>query len=124
MNIQEEIRKWADKTAKGYVSIANEYGEDAPGFYTQSDLTKIVTSPEVVVLGINPGSGGTYISQKGNPNWGLNGMDMNGEHLIQRSWGRFRSQDHGVGSSDHFQEPVILIMIHCCLNSHVICLDK
>ncbi len=30
--------------------------------------------------------------------------------------------DHGVGSSDHFQEPVILIMIHCCLNSHVICL--
>ena len=34
------------------------------------------------------------------------------------------NQDHGVGSSDHFQEPVILIMIHCCLNSHVICLDK
>ena len=32
--------------------------------------------------------------------------------------------DHGVGSSDHFQESVILIMIHYCLNSHVICLDK
>ena len=30
----------------------------------------------------------------------------------------------GVGSSDHFQEPVILIMIHYCLNSHIICLDK
>ena len=92
MNIQEEIRKWADKTAKGYVSIANEYGEDAPGFYTQSDLTKIVTSPEVVVLGINPGSGGTYISQKGNPNWGLNGMDMNGEHLIH---GNFCKNEFG-----------------------------
>ena len=25
--------------------------------------------------------------------------------------------DHGVGSSDHFQESVILIMIHYCLNS-------
>ena len=36
----------------------------------------------------------------------------------------YYSKDHGVGSSDHFQEPVILIMIHCCLNSHVICLDK
>ncbi len=35
-----------------------------------------------------------------------------------------RLVDHGVGSSDHFQESVILIMIHYCLNSHIICLDK
>lgn len=83
MYIQNELRKWADKTAKGYVSIAKEIGIDAPSFYTQSDLTKIVTSPEVVVLGINPGSGGTYLSQKENPNWGLCGKDMDGEHLIQ-----------------------------------------
>ena len=34
------------------------------------------------------------------------------------------TRDHGVGSSDHFQESVILIMIHYCLNSHIICLDK
>ena len=34
------------------------------------------------------------------------------------------SLDHGVGSFDHFQESVILIMIHYCLNSHIICLDK
>ena len=33
-------------------------------------------------------------------------------------------KDHGVGSSDHFQESVILIMIHYCLYSHIICLDK
>ena len=83
MNIQKELRRWADKTAKGYVSIASEVGDDAPSFYTQSDLTKISDSPEVIVLGINPGSGGTYISQKGNPNWGLDGKDMDGEHLIQ-----------------------------------------
>ena len=31
------------------------------------------------------------------------------------------SLDQGVGSSDHFQESVILIMIHYCLNSHIIC---
>ena len=37
---------------------------------------------------------------------------------------RFQHAKVKVGSSDHFQEPVILIMIHCCLNSHVICLDK
>ena len=36
----------------------------------------------------------------------------------------FGGNDHGVGSSDHFQESVILIMIHYCLNSHIICLDK
>ena len=82
MNIQEELKKWADKTAKGYVSIANEEGDKAPSFYTQSDLTKIMGAPEVVVLGINPGSCGTYLGQKGNPNWGLNGEDMDGDHLI------------------------------------------
>ena len=56
MDIQKELREWADKTAKGYVSIAKEEGEKAPSFYTQSNLTKILNSPEVVVLGINPGS--------------------------------------------------------------------
>ena len=83
MDIQKELRKWADKTAKGYVSIANVEGENAPSFYTQSDLTKISDPPEVIVLGINPGSGGTYNSQKENTNWGLGGKDMDGEHLIQ-----------------------------------------
>ena len=38
--------------------------------------------------------------------------------------GDIPDKDHGVGSSDHFQESVILIMIHYCLNSHIICLDK
>lgn len=86
MDIQKELRKWADKTAKGYVSIANKEGEDAPSFYTQSDLTKLSESPEVMVLGINPGSGGVYLSQKDNPNWGLGGKDMDGEHLIQGNY--------------------------------------
>ena len=86
MDIQKELRKWADKTAKGYVSIANEDGKEAPSFYTQSDLTKIAASPKIIILGINPGSGGTYISQKDNPNWGLGGKDMDGEHLIQGNY--------------------------------------
>ena len=46
MDIQKELREWADKTAKGYVSIAKEEGEKAPSFYTQSNLTKILNSAE------------------------------------------------------------------------------
>lgn len=79
---QEALKRWADNTAKGYVGIAAEEGKNAPAFYTQSDLTKLSGSPEVMILGINPGSEGTYEAQKSNPNWGLNGADMDGEHLI------------------------------------------
>jgi len=82
MSIQKELRDWAEKTAKGYVSIVNYYGETAPSFYTQSDLTKIVNSPVVLILGINPGSEGLYKDQKTSIGWGLNGSDMDGDHLI------------------------------------------
>ena len=82
MSMQKELREWADKTAKGYVSIANDYGETAPSFYTQSDLTKIKESPIVLILGINPGSEGLYIDQKTSTGWGLNGSDIDGDHLI------------------------------------------
>lgn len=86
MDIQKELRKWADKTAKGYVAIANDLRDEAPSFYTQSDLTKITGSPEVVVLGINPGSEGLYIGQKTSKGWDLKGGDMDGEHLIQGNY--------------------------------------
>lgn len=88
MDIQEKLKEWANKTAKGYVSIAKEIGEDKPGtgFYTQSNLTKVLGSPNVLIIGINPGSEGSYICQKTNPNWGLNGNDMDGEHLIQGNY--------------------------------------
>lgn len=82
MSIQKELKKWADKAANGYVSIANEFGENAPSFYTQSDLTKLSGSPDVIVLGINPGSDGLYCKQRIQSGWELNGSDMDGEHLI------------------------------------------
>lgn len=101
--MQEELRKWADRTAKGYVAIANDLKDEAPSFYTQSDLTKITGTPEVIVLGINPGSVGSYISQKDNPNWGLNGKDMDGDHLIL---GNFCKNDAGNPNwSDRNQWP-------------------
>ena len=86
MSIQKELMDWADKTAKGYVTIAKEDEEKASSFYTQSNLTKVLNSPEVMVLGINPGSEGSYNSQKENPNWELNGKDMDGMHLIQGNY--------------------------------------
>lgn len=79
---KEVLATWADNTAKGYVSIAKDLGDEAPSFYTQSDLTKLGQSPEVMILGINPGSGGTYIEQRANSNWDLSGADMDGTHLI------------------------------------------
>ena len=82
MSIQKELREWADMTAKGYVSIAKEKGNTAPSFYTQSDLTKVLDTPVVMIIGINPGSAGDYVSQINNPNWELNGNDMDGDHLI------------------------------------------
>ena len=32
--------------------------------------------------------------------------------------------NHGVGSTDHFQEPAVMTMIHYCFHSHFIYLDK
>ena len=81
MDIQKELREWADRTAKGYVAIANDLKDKAPSFYTQSDLTKITGKPEVIVLGINPGSDGLYNDQKTSKGWDLNGGDMDGRRV-------------------------------------------
>jgi hypothetical protein len=91
MDIQKELREWADRTAKGYVAIANDLKDKAPSFYTQSDLTKITGKPEVIVLGINPGSDGLYNDQKTSKGWDLNGGDMDGEHLIHGNY--FKESD-------------------------------
>ena len=49
--MQEELLKWAEKVVKAYNPTKRSY-------YTQSDLTKITESPEILILGINPGSTG------------------------------------------------------------------
>ena len=81
MNTQ--LNAWADKTAEAYDRIARAQGDDAPAFYTQSDLTKINDSPHVFVMGINPGSGGTYREQCENEYWQLGGKPMDGIHLLK-----------------------------------------
>ena len=81
MNIQ--LNTWAANTAEAYDRIARTHGDDAPAFYTQSDLTKITDSPRVFVMGINPGSGGTYKEQCDSEYWQLGGKPMDGTHLLK-----------------------------------------
>lgn len=69
-NIQDELKKWAKEVVEVYNPIKRSY-------YTQSDLTKITVSPEILILGINPGSTGNEEAQpitadvflKGNKNF-------------------------------------------------------
>lgn len=49
--MQNKLKKWAEEVTQVYNPIGRSY-------YTQSDLTKITESPEILILGINPGSTG------------------------------------------------------------------
>jgi hypothetical protein len=57
MSIQKELRDWADKVVKKYNPVAKT---ENSSYYTQSNLKKIKRSPQVLILGINPGSSGNY----------------------------------------------------------------
>ena len=52
--------------------------------------TKINDSPHVFVMGINPGSGGTYKEQCESEYWQLGGKPMDGTHLLKGnpSWSK------------------------------------
>lgn len=98
-SLQTELIKWANETVKVYLDYANEH-EDAPAFYTQSPLNGITKSPELLIMGINPGSIGTYNGQKNQATWGLNGKDITGEDLLR---GNFCVYDGKTGW-EHFWE--------------------
>ena len=88
MNIQEEIVKWAEKTVREYHEIASPK-EVNLAYYTQSDLSLISEEPELMIVGINPGSGGTYKEQCENKNWSdlyHNNKDEN--HLLKGNYCR------------------------------------
>ena len=88
MNIQEEIVKWAKKTVREYHEIASRK-EVNLAYYTQSDLSLISEKPELMIVGINPGSGGTYKEQCENKNWSYlynNNQDQN--HLLKGNYCR------------------------------------
>jgi len=81
-----KLEEWADETAEFYHNIATSAPIYDLAFYTQSDLTKLSDSPEILLLGINPGSGGKYtehqIEKKVWKEWGVNGR-MDGATLLK-----------------------------------------
>lgn len=88
MNVQEEIVKWAEKTVREYHEIASRK-EVNLAYYTQSDLSLISEEPELMIVGINPGNGGTYKEQCENKNWSYlyhNNQDEN--HLLKGNYCR------------------------------------
>ena len=114
MTLQEKLTKWANETAAAYHKLAKE---NDFAFYTQSDLSKIESSPELMIIGINPGSGGTYTGQKENPNWGLNGRNMGGEQLLK---GNFYIEKNGKTSWDNHKKWSYWSGLKRCLsNTHL-----
>lgn len=81
---KQALSEWADDTADFYHDIATKYYDSM--FYTQSDLTKVVENPDLLILAINPGSGYTYKSdQIDSPEWKKWGIGdrMDGKTLLK-----------------------------------------
>lgn len=84
-DIKTELQVWAQKTVGKYIEIATDKDKKYDlGFYQQSPLTEIAAPVEVVVMGINPGSGGSYTEQKQDKEkiWKLNGHDATATNLL------------------------------------------
>ena len=57
MDIQKELMDWAKTVVNKYDPVART---ENSSYYTQSNLKIIKRSPQVLILGINPGSSGNY----------------------------------------------------------------
>lgn len=78
--MKAKIEKWAEETYSEYETLTKQHDL---GFYSQSPLDKITTPIKVVVMGINPGSGGSFSAMKENDKWVLNSLERPFEHLIR-----------------------------------------
>lgn len=82
-NFEQKLQEWANETANFYHEMAEIHDL---AFYTQSDLNKVSEYPELLILGINPGSEGEYKAhQIDDPTWqewGVNGR-MDGATLLK-----------------------------------------
>ena len=91
-NIQEELRKWAEK----YVPIFNELSAQTETcYYTQSPIGEIDSEVELMIIGINPkgpkSTGAvnktTEEYLKGNPYW--NSRFLPNNKYNSKDWGKF-----------------------------------
>lgn len=90
MNIQVKLQAWAKESVAAYHASREEVNK---AYYTQSDLSLISEEPELMIVGINPGSGGTYDEQRENENWyylSKNPLDKN--HLLKGNYCREKGE--------------------------------
>ncbi|MDI9868234.1 hypothetical protein [Flectobacillus roseus] len=83
--MKQELAKWADSTANLYHDLAQKKPDFDKAFYSQSNLNDLEQRPELLILAINPGSGGSYTDQVTNSlwtGWGLDGK-MDGTALLK-----------------------------------------
>ena len=59
MTMQDKLTKWAKNAFMFYQELDRT---ETKGFYTQTPLVNITSSPDIVVMGINPGSNGKFDS--------------------------------------------------------------
>lgn len=86
MTMKKKLEEWAEKTVKAYDCIASRENVNL-AYYTQSPLSNIVDEPELMIVGINPGSGGTYSDQRKNRNWKyLNKNQLDKKHLLEGNY--------------------------------------
>ncbi len=84
-SFKQELHEWADWTADFYHKKAISDKKYDIAFYTQSNLTEIVQPPDLLILAINPGSGGKYEEQISNVTWKRWGLidRMDGTTLLK-----------------------------------------
>lgn len=78
MTLQENLKQWAESAIEHYKKVLEELGRTDSFMGSQSPIDKISESPEIIILGKNPGHGGTFEDSekfraeflKGNGSWG------------------------------------------------------
>lgn len=84
--LQTSLEEWAENAVRIYHQIASRDDVNI-AYYTQSDLSILTTSPELMIVGINPGSSSSYSDQRRNENWSYlykNSLDKN--HLLKGNY--------------------------------------
>lgn len=58
--MQDKLKEWAEKTINQYKKILEEEGRTDGFMGSQSPIDKLTESPEIIILGKNPGHGGNF----------------------------------------------------------------
>lgn len=78
--MKTKIEKWAEETFQEYETLTKDYDI---GFYSQSPLTNINHPVKVVVMGINPGSSGSFSKMINSSVWKFNESEKPYCHLLR-----------------------------------------